>query len=149
MMSQWVEPLTTTSRLNVAILLPSGTTESSFKVSVHPHGRVLQISVNLPKPLLQMSLLHRLFLKDPSTFKLDEVSLAINGFERALKMRRDHKDSKIMNSSQILLPFKVSTDFTYHYLGWNDNSALVVYIKLHSHKESYGQGDNIQRIELS
>lgn len=148
-MSQWVEPATTRNRLNVAVLLPSGTDQNHFKVSVHPNGRVLEISVNLPKPPLEMDMLHRLFLKHPAVYKVDEISLAISGFERALKSRREHKDSRIINSSQILLPFKVSADFTYNYLGWNGNSSLVVYIKLHSHEDSYGQGDNSQAIELS
>lgn len=149
LVAQWIEPSTTTTRLNVAVLMPSGTNESSFKVSVHPHGRTLEISVNLPKPFLEMNLLHRRFLTNPTEFKINEIALAINGFERALKTRREHKDSTIANNCQILLPFKVSTDFSYHFLGWNDNNTLVVYVKLHSPKESYGQGENSQPIELS
>lgn len=149
LMSQWIEQTTTTKHVNVAVLLPSGSDRINFKVSILPHGRLLELSINLPKPLPDMDLLHRRFFSHPEIYKIDEVASVISRFEKALKTRREHKDSNIVNTTQIFLPFKLSTDFTYHLLGWNKSSALVVYITLHFHKESYGQGNNTQAIEFS
>lgn len=146
-MSHWIEPVTTISRLNVAVLLPSGAKENNFKVGVLPHGRVLEVSVNFPPPLINMKLLHKYFMARTSTYDPAEVSLGINGFEKSLKSRREHMESDVVNTTQVILPFKVSTDFSYHYLGWAEDTTLVVYVKLHSHRDSYAHVGNIQKLE--
>lgn len=103
-MSQWMEPVMGTKRLNIAVLLPSGTTENNFKVSVVPHGRILEVAVNFPKPMTHMPTLHRYFDSRLAVFDSAEISLAINGFENALKSRKEHMDSNVVNSTQIMLP---------------------------------------------
>lgn len=145
--SHWIEPSTTIARLNVAVLLPSGTKESNFKVGILPHGRVLEVSINFPSPLINMQLMHKYFITRSGTFDAAEVSLAINGFEKALKSRREHMDSDVINTTQIVLPFKVSTDFSYHYLGWQGDSTLIVYVKLHSHRDAYAHVSNSQQLQ--
>lgn len=129
LISHWTEPGTMVNRLNVAVLLPTGTTRSSFKIHVYPQGRILEVSVDFPKPPHNMHMLHNLFLDSTQIYDSDEVALAIGGFEKSLTTRRELKDSKVLNTCEVFLPFKVSTDFTYNYLGWNRDSSMVVCVK--------------------
>ena len=111
--SHWLEPTTTIARLNVSVFLLSATNENSFKVNVLPNGRILEIIVNFPLPLLDMSLLHILFLINPTVYDQAEVSLAINRFQRSLRTRRAHMKSTVSNPTQIYLPFRVILHITF------------------------------------
>lgn len=59
MISHWQEPGTTIPRLTVAIVLPSGVGAGDFKYRVVEEGNVLELTVDWPKPLVDITCMHK------------------------------------------------------------------------------------------
>lgn len=53
-LSDWVEPGTTTKRLTVAVLLPSGVTSGMFSVRIADDGNSSEITVTWPDSLVDL-----------------------------------------------------------------------------------------------
>jgi len=59
MLYVWQEPGTTAKRISVAIILPSGVDSGGFQVRVIEDGDVLQLTVDWPRPLVDISFMHK------------------------------------------------------------------------------------------
>lgn len=83
--SDWVQPGTTTRRLTVAILLPSGITTGKLFVQVQEDENHLQFTVRWPKPLLNLKHLHRKLLSFKSSDRIERYYSKMTGSKQFLK----------------------------------------------------------------
>lgn len=139
LLSEWVEPGTTTRRLTVAILLPSGVYPGHFSVRVADGGCILNVTVTWPSPLVDLTHLHRKWLQSKGPERMEMYHPKMIGFEKFLKSCRSRNVDSVESMAKITLPFKVQTHISEKYhLGWNDNTARIVYVELRGHEENYG-----------
>lgn len=109
MISEWIEPGTTTKRLTVAILLPSGVLSGQFAVRVADDGCALEISITWPNPMVELKMLHRKWLQADGSDRIEVYHPKLIGFERFLKSYRTRSTDKIESTARINLPYQVQT----------------------------------------
>ena len=140
LLSQWTEPSTTTRRLSVASLLPSGVSPGKFRVRVMPGGRVLELVVEWPAPLTDLRLLHKKWIA-PLTAddRIETYHPKFLGFEAALKSHPENLKDKVESPANIALQISVQTHIEQRInLGWFDQTARVIYIDLKANEDNYG-----------
>lgn len=107
--SKWVERTTLVKRLTVAVILPSGIGSGDFTISVVDGGQYLRLAVLWPKPLLDVTVMHRWKLGDPNNgFMCYHPSVL--GFESALRELRKRSSDAVESIARIPLPFVVQTE---------------------------------------
>lgn len=149
--SEWIEPGTTTRRTSLAILLPSGVGPGDFSLRVLPGGRLLEIKVDYPKPISDLSILHKRWLDSTNTAgdRIEKYHPRILGFEASLKARRKSLSDNISGVSYIVLTYPVMTHIDQSWnLGWTDNDARVVYVDLKADSDNYGTVKNEKAFEI-
>lgn len=149
LISEWVEPGTTTRRLTVAILLPSGVAIGQFSTRVSDDGNTLFLVIMWPDPLVNLKHLHRKWLTAKGPDKIELYHPKLVGFEHFLKSCRSRSTDSVESTARISLPFQVQTHISQKYnLGWNDSSARVVYVELRGHEEHYGTVQDDSSFEI-
>lgn len=148
LLSVWQEPGTTAKRLAVAILLPSGVGAGDFTVRVIEDGDVLEISVDWPKPLVEISFMHKKWLlMDDSRFT--DFHPKYLGFEVSLRGLRENINDKVTSTARIGLPFSVQSHIdSKHNLAYKDNNSRLVYVDLKAADESYALLNDISEFEF-
>lgn len=148
--SCWMEPGSTTKCLTVAIMLPSGVGAGQFSLRVLEGGRQLEIIVNWPAPLVDLSMMHRKWLTAAGPEKIESYHPKLTGFENALKAYREHCKDDVVSTARISLPFQVETHIHAKYnLGWRDSTARMVYVDLKGHEEHYSLVQDENTFEIS
>lgn len=144
-MSEWQEPRTTTMRLSFAIVLPSGIT--GFKVRVIEEGDCLELTVDWPKPLTDINMMHRKWLVNDSEFT--DVHPKILGFEAALKNLRENCTESVHSTAQIGLPFSVESHIDGKYnIGWREDSTRMLYVDLKATVDEYAAVNDLDEFEI-
>ena len=142
LLSTWTENHTRRRRITLAILLPSGVTKGMFGVRIDDNSRSLELSINWPTPLINMKLLHAVFLKDEKK-KYELYHPEVSGFEDDLKRLRSTNSEWVTTKTHIPLPFQVETNSMEKFnLGWADPPARVVYVRLQAPIEKYEHGND-------
>lgn len=105
-----------------------------------PGGRVLELVVEWPKPMIDLTLLHKKWL-DPSNQvnRIESYHPKFLGFEAALKSHRENRSERVESTATIALPFSVQTHIDERSnLGWYEQAARVLYIDLKANEDNYG-----------
>lgn len=108
MISSWTERSTLAKRLCVAIILPSGVGSGDFTINVVDCGQYLQLSVVWPQPLMDVLVMHRWKLADPSSGFMP-YHPSVLGFEAALRELRRRSSDAVESVARIPLPIAVQT----------------------------------------
>ena len=66
----WMEPKTTTRRVTVVVLLPTGIGSGDFSVRITEDGKCLEVCVVWPDSLINIETLHRKWLTSTGDEKL-------------------------------------------------------------------------------
>lgn len=117
LMSTWTEPGTTTKRITVAIVLPSGVGKGDFSVRATEDGKWVELTVVWPNPLIDLDTLHRKWLWQSSGLsqavrageRFERYHSKCVGFEASLKELQDRVSETIESVARISLPFPVQT----------------------------------------
>lgn len=107
--SVWVETGTTTKRLTVAILLPSGFLICELLVRVPENGCALEMKINWPDPLFNIKTLHHKWEQSTGSDLIDERHLKLIGFKRFSKTYRGRSSCRVDSTSRINFLFQVQT----------------------------------------
>lgn len=146
MISQWQEPQTTAQRVTVAVVLPSGIYSGDFKFRVVDDGDVLEFTVNWPKPLIDISYMHKKWLVQNISFTNHHPKFL--GFESSLRKLRSNVLSNVSSVARIGLPITVQSTVDQSYnLAWKDDACRMVYIDLKAVEEDYAVQNNISIFE--
>ena len=103
LLSEWSEPGTTTKRITVAIVLPSGIETGNFSIRIVEDGKCLLLVVQWPDPLMDLRMMHKKWLSQTNGFQMYHPK--VSGFETGLKRLRKRTIDYIESSARILLPF--------------------------------------------
>lgn len=139
--SYWEEAVTTCQMVSIAIVLPSGVT--NFEVNVVDDGDVLCLSVDWPKPLVDIEFMHRKWLKKDASGKQISTNITrhhpkLLGFQKTLRMFRKTMENTPQSIARFGLPFTVQPNIVNHYnLSWTDDKTLMVLVDLRSVDDSY------------
>ena len=96
--SEWEEALTTCQMLTVAITLPSGVGAKSLLIRVIEDGDLLEITVDWPKPMVDIEFLHRKWLSDSDgKHEITRSHPKILGFQKRLRMLRSNVNESILS----------------------------------------------------
>lgn len=147
--SSWVEPNTTTKRLTVAVLLPSGVGPGQFSIRVAEDGGALEFTMIWPDPFINMSILHRKWLQSQSDDRIEGYHPKLIGFEHHLKSFRSRSSDIVESTARIVLLFQVQSNISQKFnLAWSENSARVVYVELRGQEEQYGASNDNDSFEI-
>lgn len=133
-MFPWQETLSTRQRLSIVISLPSGTNDT-YGLCVVRNGMALQLRVLLPSDMVNVQLLHSLWLNNPS-HPMSRDHPKIGACVQALKERKESLDASVPSFSTIQLPLKVETDLSYEaiHLG---HATYLLYVDLKAASDVY------------
>ncbi|MEM6687231.1 MAG: hypothetical protein AAF617_15725 [Bacteroidota bacterium] len=138
LISQWQEPVTTTKRVTVAIILPSGVGVGAFKVRVIEEGDVLELTVNWPKPLVDIEFMHRKWMSQDEGKLVTSVSPKLLGFEKTLRQMRNNRSETVSSVARIGLPITVQSHIESKYnIAWKDDHSRMVYVDLKAVVDDY------------
>ena len=138
-LATWDEPRTTTKRISLAILLPSGIEPRKFSYSVNPDDRsIFEMSVLWPNPLVDMEVLHRKWITSEGDHKILSYHSKITAFESSLKQLRKRSGDSVSLTAQINLPHSVEIHIYENYnLEFRASSSKIVYVELKAAMDSY------------
>ena len=85
MTSTWIEPVTTTKRITLATVLPSGIGSGELSVRVVDGGEYVELAVMWPEPLVDLQVMHKKWLNADGRDRLLPYHPKYLGFEAALK----------------------------------------------------------------
>ncbi|KAI0558528.1 hypothetical protein FGB62_203g013 [Gracilaria domingensis] len=123
LISEWTEPETTTKRLSVEVVMPSGlqrgTLAEADDTSEDSTRKVVE-----PKWLNQ------------SGEKYTDHHPELRGFESALKNIREQSKDRVLSTTKIILPFAVESQLVLDNIRFNCGS-IVYYVRLRAFNESY------------
>lgn len=146
MISQWQEPGTTAQRVTVAVVLPSGATSGDFKVRVIEDGDMLEVTVNWPRPLVDISYMHKKWLLQDPTFTTHHPKFI--GFESSLRKLRESVSINVSSVARIRLPITVQPTIVDSFnLGWKDDTCRMVYVDLKAIEEDYAVMNDTKEFE--
>ena len=92
----------------MAIILPSGVGSGDYIIAVVDGGHCLQLAVRLPKPLVDVLIMHCRKLSNPSSGFMPYHPSVI-GFESDLSELRRRSSDAVESIVKISLPFEVIT----------------------------------------
>ena len=142
----WEEPATKTKRINVVIVLPSGIDKNDFALSVSEGGKLLQLQVTWPDPIVSLELLHQKWLRNSGGTQKVQFTMfhpAVLSLEDALKARRERANDFVVSTARIPLPFPVQTHIEgQSNLFFKETSTKIVYVELKAMVESYAVSNN-------
>lgn len=149
--SEWEEALTTCQMLTVAITLPSGVGAKNFMVRVIEDGDVLEITVDWPKPMVDIEFMHRKWLSDnEGRHDVTRSHPKILGFQKRLRLLRSNVNETISSIGRIGLPFTVQPHIHAQYnIGWRDDTCRMVYVDLKSISDGYEAKNNTEEFEIN
>lgn len=136
-LSVWQEPSKTVRRITVAIVLSSGVHAGYFTVRVVDDGDVLQQSVDSPRPLIDISFIHKKWLAlYDSTFT--EFHPKFLGFEATLRNLTKNLTYKLVSVARIGLLFSVQSHIDRKSnIGYIDDSTRLLYVDLKATEDKY------------
>lgn len=140
----WEEPGTKTKRISVVIVLPSGVNKHDFSLSVPDSGRMLELRVTWPDPLVNLRELHQKWLRplDASSSLSEPFTMfhpKVLALEDALKKKREHANDIVSSTARIPLPFAVQTHIeAKSNLFFKSTGTKILYVELKAMAESYG-----------
>ena len=147
--STWVEPDTTTKRITVAVILPSGVGKSDFKVRVPEGGMCVELYFTWPNALVDVATMHRKWLRTEVSDRFERYHPKCVGFDEFFKELRSTTLDEIESVAEIPLPFAVESHIDQtHNLGWLDSSARMIYIDLKAAAEKHAILPNDNEFEL-
>lgn len=134
----WTKPGTTTCRITIAIVLPTGIGPGNFSTKILEGERILELNVKWPQCLTNLDMLHRNWLCSSGPDHIEKYHPKYLSFGCALKTFREYESDDIQSKVSFSLPFPVEIHIVLkHNLGWKDHSDRVVYIDLKAHSENY------------
>ena len=136
LISTWREEKTMIKRVTVAIVLPSGVGRGQFSIRVAEGGRHLELMVRWPRPLINISLMHKKFLISTGETYTDYHPEFL-GFMDALRKLRARAADWVETTTRIHLPFVVESHFKKENLAWKDDETKMVYVRLKAFVEEY------------
>lgn len=154
LVSEWEEALTTTPMISVAIILPSGVGVGDFMLRVIEDGDVLELTVKWPAPMVDIELMHVKWLKNgedgkPISTDITRHHPKILGFQKKLRMVRQHFENTPESIARFGLPFTVQSHINAQYnLGWASNATRMVYVDLRSVNNNYAAVKNSTEFEI-
>lgn len=149
MMSDWVEPETTTELLTMAVLLPSGVFCRQFAVRVAGGGCALEASMTWPILMVNLQTLHRESLQSTSPDQIENYHPKLIGFERFQNSCRTRSADKLESKAKTNFPCQVQTHiFEKFNLGWSESGAKVIYVKCRGQEDYYGTGQDNDYFEV-
>lgn len=154
LVSEWEEAITTCPMLTLAIVLPSGIGAGDFMVRIIEDGDVLELTVKWPKPLVDIEFMHLKWLKtdddgNPLSLDVTRHHPKILGFQKKLRMIRQHFENTPESVARFGLPFTVQSHIIGQYnLGWVEDSTRMVYIDLKSINDSYAAVKDNNEFEI-
>ena len=142
-MSTWVEPDTTTRRITVAVILPSGVQKRDFKIRVPEGGMRVEIYFTWPNPLGDVGVMHRKWLKANNGDRFERYHPKCVGFDEFFRELRDSTSDEIESIAEIPLPIAVETHIEKtHNLGFRNSTARKLYIDLKVAADKYAVEPN-------
>lgn len=131
LVSTWVEPLTTTKRLSLAIVLPSGIGPGQLSVRVAEGGQWVELTVAWPDQLVKPEVMHKKWLDPTSTERFESCHPKCIGFENALKKLRARSLDQFESAARIPLPFPAQSHIHgKHNLAWRSNGVRMLHVGL-------------------
>ena len=138
-----------TRRITAAVVLPSGVESGDFSICVAPGGMSLEITVEWPEPLVDLTIMHRKWLSGGSTGDFQVFHPKYTGFEHALKNVRDRSSDTVVSVARIPLPFPVQTHIDSKFnLAWRESSTKMVYIEMKAFAEQYSVVNDEDEFEV-
>ena len=149
LISQWQEPETTTQRVTVAIILPSGIQAGSFKTRVIEEGDVLEMTVDWPRPLVDIEFMHRKWINNCSENGFTTYHPKFLGFEATLRQMCENRSDTVRSVARIGLPITVQAHITdTNNIEFHDDTSRMVYIDLKAIEEDYAVVKNTSEFEF-
>lgn len=146
-MSTWKEPGTTTKRIKVATVFPSGVGEGYFKVRVSDDSDALEIVVDWPRPLVDIHFLDKKWLHQDTSYT--DFHPKFLGFETALCNVRNNVYNTVTSTARVGLPFTVqSRIISSAILTYKESSTHMLYIDLRAIVENYATFKNTSSFEV-
>ena len=147
-MSLWQEPGTTTKRITVAIILPSGVGSGDFRVRIIESGDVLEMVIYWLKPLTDIHYMHKKWLSDQDS-SFSDFHPKFLGFESALRDMREDTYSKVSSTARIGLPFTVQSHIvSISNICFSNDGSNMTYIDLRAIVEEYATLKNTNSFEV-
>ena len=141
LVGEWEEPVTKTKHLTVVLNLPSRVNINEFTLRVLQGGMMLELSVTLPSPMLDLELLHQKWLtklNDDQSLPFTMYYPAVLSLEDALKEKRERANDSVGSTAHIQLPFGVQTQILEKSnLYFKNSTTKVVYVELKAIEETY------------
>lgn len=124
-------------RVTVAFVLPSGVEAGEFSVRIVEGGHFLEYTVKCLAPLVDLEVIHKKWLLDPSC-EYQTYHPEFNGFIESVKPLRAPSTDWIEYSTRIYLPFDVENHI-YHKINlvWCDNTVKMIYVCLKAVVQNY------------
>lgn len=137
--SEWIEPVTTRANISSTVLVPSGVEPKMITARVMRGGRLLELKIDWPKKMQDLSILHRKWLTAEDHTKIESYHPKMLAFGRDLKQIRKSVDENVSSVGKVRIRFPVQTSFqSKSNLGWVSKSTRVLYIDLKADEEDYG-----------
>lgn len=132
-------------RISVAILMPSGTCNSTsdHDVRVVDDGKALEVSVKWPRSLTDPNFLHSIWTNDSSETTRIEGATRAASFRPFIRSLRNNSSQAIVSRYKIILPTTVKTDNSLTredrrtYLRPRATSEIVLYVTLEAPEKEY------------
>lgn len=148
LISIWQEPSTTAKRITVSIILPSGVNAGDFTIRIIEDGDVLELTVDWPKPLVDISFMHKKWLQDYAS-NFTDFHPKFLGFEASLRKLRENLSDKVVSVARIGLPFSVQSHIeSKHNIGFRDDTSRLVYVDLKAVEEKYAIVNDVSEFEI-
>lgn len=140
----WKEPGTTTDIYTVVLLLPSGVSAKTFLFKVLEEGRILELTVDWPRPLSDVEMMHTEWLTPGATNGFTEYHPRVVAVDNALKELRKHSHQKIKAVARFDIPFAVRKDFYNQENFEFEGSCKMIYIELKAITADYAEVHDVK-----
>lgn len=134
---------------SVVINLSSGITEGMFKLRVVNDGMALQLLVDWPKYIRDITKLHVKWLRPGYTDSISSYHPPCVSFQNDLKEIRSHALQKFQSSCLFKLPSAVRADLSrQHNLVLTPHETIVVYVYMREVSNEYAERQNYKAFEM-
>jgi len=141
--TSWTEPKTTIDMYTLVVVLPSGIGEGMFGLRVIEDGKALELTVDWPKPIRDVSLMHRKWLRPDAEEGFTSYHPRCVSFENALKKLRSSSSQKIKSIAKFHMPFPVRKDIVaQHNLILPPDDTKLIYVDLKGVSADYAETHN-------
>lgn len=132
---RWLETMTTRERVSVIINLPSGTQET-YGLCVVGGGTGLQVKVELPRPMVDVKLLHQFWFDKDGQDGISPDHPRIGACVQMLKELRTSEADPVWSYATIPLPIRVETECE-HEPFYYPPSVCLLYVDLKVATDKY------------